>query len=862
MKNNFTIIILLLCPVILSAQFLDSFDDGNFHADPAWTGDQNSFKINTSLQLQLNETTEGEAHLTSLIEVSQNMEWQFWIKLGFSPSDNNHCKIYLISDNQDLTANLNGYFLRFGESGSGDAIELFRQSGSQIFSICRGPAASIASSFSLRIKVIHDSTGCWTLFADPSGGVEFVIQDTAMDMQQLSGNILGLYCKYTGSNAGKFYFDDFYAGDIQRDIVPPFLNSVTALNAITLKLKFSEALYSQGLSDPMHYSVDKGIGQPIAVERDPWDHSLILMAFSKAFKEDSTYSITVSGLEDLQGNFMIPAINDFVWHTPHLYDILIHEIMADPDPAIGLPPYEYIELFNRTLYDCDLTGWWIQTGETQKELPALIMPPGSFALICDDNARDALEEFGPLLEISSLSLSNPGTQLLLLSADKKLIHAISYDQRWYKDDFKENGGWALELIDSGNPCGGSGNWTSSTDMEGGTPGRPNSVAGMHSDLSPPVVSKVGMPDRSHIILNFTESIDSAVLLNPASYRMDLTIESAESIDQTYKEVLLTLKQEIPAGQAFDLELGNAFCDCLGNCIEAGSTLRIAFPLIAGEQDIVINEVLFNPAPDCVDFIEIYNRSGKVVDLKQFTICGYDSVSGGFLDVTQVQASSTLFFPGEYRVLTNDSSILKHCFPQAESKAVIEVSTLPAMSNEGADIALALLNGTIIDRVAIKEDFQYPLLGSFDGVSLERINPDRPSRDKTNWHSAAESAGFATPTLQNSQFLQMPELSGEIQLSPEIFSPDNDGFNDNMLISYQFPEAGFNATITIFNSEGIAVRSLVTNELCGTTGIWSWDGIDDRNQKAAIGRYIVFVQIFDLQGRIRHFKKSAVLGGYL
>ena len=37
--------------------------------------------------------------------------------------------------------------------------------------------------------------------------------------------------------------------------------------------------------------------------------------------------------------------------------ILISEIMFDPDPQVGLPPFEYVEWYNPGADTIDLTGW-------------------------------------------------------------------------------------------------------------------------------------------------------------------------------------------------------------------------------------------------------------------------------------------------------------------------------------------------------------------------------------------------------------------------------------------------------------------------------------------------------------------------
>lgn len=107
---------------------------------------------------------------------------------------------------------------------------------------------------------------------------------------------------------------------------------------------------------------------------------------------------------------------------------------------------------------------------------------------------------------------------------------------------------------------------------------------------------------------------------------------------------------------------------------------------------------------------------------------------------------------------------------------------------------------------IRPDWQFALIDNVEGVSLERIDPDRPTQDSMNWHSAASTVGFGTPTYRNSQY-SIPETGNEITLSPQVFSPDGDGFNDVLSISYLFDQAGYTANIKIFDSQGVKQRTL-------------------------------------------------------
>jgi len=273
-------------------------------------------------------------------------------------------------------------------------------------------------------------------------------------------------------------------------------------------------------------------------------------------------------------------------------------------------------------------------------------------------------------------------------------------------------------------------------------------------------------------------------------------------------------------------------------------------------------LLFDPVTGCVDFVEIFNRSAKVIDLKNVVLANYDTIGQVITDYNEISTEPFLMFPDDYFVLSTDSAAVKDFYKTSNPRGFINMVYFPAMNNEDGIVAITSKGGSVIDLVTYYVSMQYPLLSSVDGVSLERISPERLSKDITNWHSASESSGYGTPGYKNSQFGMTIADENEITLSPDIFSPDNDGYNDNLTIAYTFNISGNNVSITIYDATGRTVRNLVNHELCGTSGAYTWDGITNDRLKASIGRYIVFVEIFDMDGNVKRYKKGTILGGKL
>ena len=98
----------------------------------------------------------------------------------------------------------------------------------------------------------------------------------------------------------------------------------------------------------------------------------------------------------------------------------------------------------------------------------------------------------------------------------------------------------------------------------------------------------------------------------------------------------------------------------------------------------------------------------------------------------------------------------------------------------------------------------------------------------------------------------------IRISPRVFSPGYDGHNDILNIHYQFETPGYLASMMIFSAGGQLSRHLVNNELRGTSGTYTWDGLSDDNSKASAGMYVILIELTDVGGRVVRYKKTAVI----
>ena len=856
---SLTILLLFVNLFTAQAQLQEGFDDGDFTNTYLWNGDDTKFAINSFNQLQLNDNAASTSQLRTshILGSLDSIEWHFYIKESFSPSGSNYGKVYLVSDQSDLTGSLNGYYLRFGEAGSNDAIELFEQSGTTSTSICRATDGAISSSWEAHVRIRRDENGNWELAVDYTGGTNYVVEATGTDTNHSNMAFLGVECNYTSSNSTKFYFDNFYVGAYDLDLTPPIILSVTPTSNATLDVLFNEPVDQTTAEILLNYEVNGN--NPVIASQDGGNVALIHLTFGTSFQNGVTETLITNNVTDVVGNTMVTSNNDFLYFvpaTPNYKDIVINEIYADYSPVIGLPEKEYIELYNNSTNLFDLGNFKFSDGSTNAQLSSYVLQPNEYVIICDDDDTALFSSFGTIVSVSTFPpLNNTGDNLTLTDdVNGVLVDEVNYLDTWYEDAIKDDGGYSLELINPDFVCSDQNNWIASNATIGGTPGAVNSVYDSTPDTQGPTVDVIYVNSATELQIVFNETLDSASAMG-ADYIIDQSIfVNGVNIDPPYTTVTLTLNPTLTAGIIHTLTISN-LTDCSGNDI--GSVLaQFALPEQALVGDVIINEVMYKPFTGGSDFVEIYNNSQKIISLQNWKLANYDNDT--IDNQKDISLDAVLMYPGQYVILTKDSANVKQEYPMAIEGSFIQLSSMPSYNSDSGTVYLINNLNEVSDKFSYDDDMQFALLNSTNGVSLERLDFNRASNDNGNWHSGAEDVGFASPGYLNSQFFDESTSESEITLAPEIFSPDNDGFEDVLNINYKFDEPGLVANVMIYDSFGREIRRLVLNQLLGTEGTFTWDGLKESQEKVRVGTYIIYVEVFNTSGIVKSYKKTCVV----
>src|SRR5690606_6965876 len=225
----------------------------------------------------------------------------------------------------------------------------------------------------------------------------------------------------------------------------------------------------------------------------------------------------------------------------------------------------------------------------------------------------------------------------------------------------------------------------------------------------------------------------------------------------------------------------------------------------------------------VDFVEIFNKSDKYIDLKAWNLANVDieKESGKPIIANRkiIRDENYLFAPGAFLVLTTDRANILKNYPRAVNNTIISMSSFPSYPDDEGSVVILNKDNRVVDRFDYHEAYHSSIISEQDGVSLERISYQGTTQNSNNWTSAASTVGFATPGETNSQSKTMDQLNGSINVSPKIIIPDNDGSRDFTTIAYSFGNNSYNGNIYVYDINGNKISTVAKDQSFSREGFF-------------------------------------------
>ena len=672
--------------------------------------------------------------------------------------------------------------------------------------------------------------------------------------------------------------------EVTPDTQPPVLLSGVQFEDQGFRLRFNKELDPETALTVSNYSISPAI----SVSMVGLDGNDVILFVSGELVNDSEYSITARNVSDIFGNVMQPTtvtVRYLEFGVVQPQDIVINEILYRRLQA-GSP--EFIEIYNRTEQNFDLTGWTLSDATGSANIPAGTAILENDFLVFTDTESFAAESDRIVYLSGFQSLNNTSDAVVIRNSSGTAIDSLTYQSSWYNNP----AGISLERKDPAALSIDKANWALSTDERGSTPAEENSE--FEPDVTPPgiIFANIFHPDSLEVV--FSEFIDltnestnssnsNGMMANRLDQRNELPNNTRFLVNGSVSDLLeydpaagnrvVLSAAGISLGEPITLNVEN-LGDFQGN-ISSEIEQPVAQPL--QPADIVFNEIMYNPLaddrdgiPDQSDYIEIYNRRPYALSLEGIFLHDEPNENGQIVRIDPITSSQrwipangyALFYP-EPSARPFTESRTAQFFELSEDFAPFafqSIRTTLSLPNTGRRVYLADSTRTVIDMVDYSPDWHNPNLVDTRGIALERINPDFETNDASNWSSNTTIQG-GSPGRQNSIY-QEPQFVGSdtgVFLDPNPFSPDGDGFEDNLFINYNFDEPDYLLRVRIYDRYGRLVRTLAEGTAAGFQGSLIWDGLTDDGQRNRIGIYIVFVEAYNSSnGRNRAFRETAVL----
>ncbi len=488
MKKPWIILFLIFISVnISSSQVYDDFSDGEFRTGPGWKGDLADFIVNDQYQLQLDAAEAGNSNIYLKYNQIDSMQWEFYFKLDFSPSNSNKLRVYLTLDNPDPDI-ASGYFLEIGENGSDDNLKLYRLDHGNKIILAEGQTGQFATqpaeSF---IKVEKSKDDIWSVFTKKNNNGYYKNQFEVFSKESLPDSSIFMFsCYYTSTRKNKFFFDDISIKKFEKDTYPPKIVKSKALSSNKVLLIFDEPLDKQTTTNTGNYNLDPGNIIPDSVLFTDTIPNQVILYFLSGFNSGVYYTLSITGLKDLKGNKISEPEKTVFFLIDKLGkgDLVINEILFNPNKGSN----DFLEIINISDKILNLKGLIISNIFKENKDKTLdediVIESGHYICITKDTSKLINDYFIPdssFLYQNDLppfddDMGNVRLQYFENSTGIYItIDSFDYSEEMHSGFLNNVEGVSLERKNPYLATQDSFNWTSAATITGGaTPGYKNS----------------------------------------------------------------------------------------------------------------------------------------------------------------------------------------------------------------------------------------------------------------------------------------------------------------------------------------------------------------------------------------------------
>ncbi len=609
-----------------------------------------------------------------------------------------------------------------------------------------------------------------------------------------------------------------------------------------IELYFNRGIDQDILHPHCFYVYDKALNLyfPTQLQSDSPYHTIIRLTYNTF--SPGNYQLVINAIGSC-GKYDTTILTRFsIAHAPN-YPLFINELMIDPEPVIDLPDAEYIELYNASDTILNIDKLRLRDDKGYCTFGKGNVAAKGYILLCDKDDSAKLAGYGPVLTTGNfISLNNISDVIILEDEDGNMLDRVAYTSQWYRSSEKAKGGYSLERIQTVASCAGASNWIASMDASGGTPGRINSANEKIVDSSIFTLLDFSL-HKDSVFLIFNKELDtSSISDNRFRLNKELFVSTVLFDPQSNKRLVLVLNDSLKHTLLYELSLIQIPA-CHPEYLDTTLTLLISKK--PQYNDLILNEILFNPYPGGVDFIELYNPSNFIFDLREFSFSNDTSLKKQKF----ISDKSLLFHPRTYKVFCLSKEGIEAFYYVRYSENLHKTANIPGMNDAEGRIFL-IYNQQLIDAFTYSEKMHHSFIADKEGVSLER----KSFATNSHWTSASSFVGYASPTYENSQYRNEEIQSGNFYTEPRIFSPSR---SEQTRIHYELGDSDYLLSIRIYNTDGRLVKTLVNDELAGVRGDYFWDG-DSEQGIVEPGIYIIHIASFRPGEKEQHQKMTLIV----